>query len=94
MSGLREDWEITGEIMATPGSEAGKPGDGDRPVFHISLPFSLSSQHTRFSNLVLVRKSLRGLPKHAVWVADKAAITLRAYNVWHYYQERDFIYVA
>lgn len=27
-------------------------------------------------------------------MADKAAITLRAYNFWHYYQERDFIYVA
>lgn len=45
-----------------------------------------------FPNLVLVRKC--GLPKRATWVPDKVAMMLRAYNVWHCYQERDFIYVA
>lgn len=36
---------------------------------------------TLFPNLILVRKCLHGLPKHAAQVADKAAVMLRAYNV-------------
>lgn len=47
-----------------------------------------------FPNLILVRKCLHSLSKHAAQVADKVAAMLRAYNICHYHQEGDFIYVT